>query len=136
MRVPMVTIPTRLKASAFFLYLLCSLLSAFTLAQDAATTAATGNAMVADGAPMTEEPGVTAASKYTCSLNGLVRRVEINYSAANATLPCDVNYYKDSEAPNEVNTLWSAQNLTGYCEQKAGEFVDKLQSWGWECNSL
>lgn len=77
----------------------------------------------------------THMTKYTCSLNGLVRRVEINYATDNSPVPCDVNYYKDSEAPNEVNTLWSAQNLTGYCEQKAGEFVDKLQSWGWQCSA-
>ena len=80
------------------------------------------------------ETAMTSAvpTKYSCSLNSLVRRVEIVY-ATDTTVPCDVKYYKDSEAPGEVNTMWSAQNLEGYCEQKAAEFVEKLQSWGWAC---
>jgi hypothetical protein len=80
----------------------------------------------------TTTPTSTSPSKYSCSLQGLVRRVEIIYST-DTSVPCDVTYYKDNEAPDEVNTLWSAQNLEGYCEQKAAEFVEKLQSWGWAC---
>ncbi|TVZ39608.1 hypothetical protein P886_4013 [Alteromonadaceae bacterium 2753L.S.0a.02] len=75
-----------------------------------------------------------ASGNYTCALNGLVRRVEIAYDDATLKVPCAVNYYKDSEAPNEMSTLWSAQNMAGYCEEKANQFVEKLQSWGWSCN--
>ncbi|WP_075185291.1 hypothetical protein [Teredinibacter haidensis] len=81
------------------------------------------------------EAEISKAHKYSCSQQGLIRRIEINYSSDAMKVPCDVNYYKDNEAPNEVNTLWSAQNLEGYCEQKAEEFVGKLQSWGWSCSA-
>ncbi len=81
----------------------------------------------------TAEQATANAGRYTCTLQGLTRRVEIAYATDGAGIPCDVNYYKDSEAPGAVSTLWSAQNLQGYCEQKAAEFVEKLQSWGWDC---
>lgn len=81
----------------------------------------------------TMETGSAAIAKYTCSMEGLVRRIEIVYPDSTSKVPCDVNYYKDSEAPNEVVTLWRAQNLNGYCEEKANEFVEKLKSWGWSC---
>ncbi|SMF58127.1 hypothetical protein SAMN02745866_03758 [Alteromonadaceae bacterium Bs31] len=81
------------------------------------------------------EQSVAATNQYSCTLQGLVRRVEIAYATDGTGVPCDVNYYKDSEAPDAVSTLWSAQNLEGYCEQKANEFVAKLQSWGWECTA-
>jgi len=113
----------RVKATAFSVFML--LACPAVLAQEDATTETTP-----------EAPATTPRlTKYTCSLNGLVRRVEISYATDSSSVPCDVHYYKDSESPNEVNTLWSAQNLTGYCEQKAGEFVDKLQSWGWQCTA-
>lgn len=71
--------------------------------------------------------------RYLCELEGLTRRVEIDYESADAAVPCSVNYFKDSEAPGEVNTLWNATNIEGYCEEKAAGFVDKLKSWGWSC---
>ncbi|WP_052692053.1 hypothetical protein [Teredinibacter purpureus] len=91
-----------------------------------------------ESAPVTEQSSDTATvtlDQYNCSLQGLVRRVEISYADEGTKVPCDVNYYKDSEAPEEMSTLWSAQNLEGYCEQKAEEFVAKLQSWGWSCTT-
>ena len=77
--------------------------------------------------------GAIASAKYLCELQGMTRRVEITYETPTSSVPCSVNYYKDSEAPGEVNTLWTAENLEGYCEDKASEFVDKLKSWGWSC---
>lgn len=136
MHVSMATTLAHLKSSPLALFVLCGLLSNFAVAQDNEAPATTESAMVADGAPMKNEPEVNVNTKYSCSLNGLIRRIEINYTTENSTVPCDVNYYKDSEAPNEVNTLWSAQNLTGYCEQKVDEFVGKLRSWGWKCIGL
>jgi|GEM_PF-1455387 len=116
------------------LSLLTSVLSTGVIAEESSVDTA------ASAAP------VATQSQYSCSLQGLTRRVVIDYPAANgdavvadgqaiepAKVPCDVNYYKDSEAPDQVTTLWSAQNLEGYCEQKASEFVSKLQSWGWSC---
>jgi len=76
---------------------------------------------------------VVVNSQYLCELQGLTRRVEVDYESSDASLPCSVNYYKDTEAPGEVNTLWSATNIEGYCEDKAAGFIDKLKSWGWSC---
>lgn len=72
------------------------------------------------------------SGKYQCTFGELVRRVEI-YAEPGVTVPCEVHYYKDTEAPGESQVLWSAQSQAGYCEEKATEFVAKLQGWGWEC---
>ena len=82
-----------------------------------------------------DEPvkGMVASTKYLCELQGLTRRVEIAYDSPTSTVPCSVNYYKDSEAPGEVATLWVADNLEGYCEEKARQFIEKIKSWGWSC---
>ena len=70
---------------------------------------------------------------YTCVLQDLQRRVEIDYLDTDAGVPCEVNYYKDVETPGTRQTLWSASSTEGYCEQQAEGLVAKLQSWGWEC---
>lgn len=77
--------------------------------------------------------GMIASTKYHCELQGMTRRVEINYEVPDSTVPCSVSYYKDTEVPGEVNTLWTANNVEGYCEERAAAFVDKLGSWGWSC---
>lgn len=51
------------------------------------------------------------------------------------TVPCEVQYFKDTEAPGESQVLWSAQAQAGYCESKASEFVAKLEGWGWSCSA-
>lgn len=84
--------------------------------------------------PDTSEEDATQPTMYTCELQGLTRKVEIAYEAAPSKVPCAVNYYKNADAPEEANVLWSAQNMEGYCEEKAAQFVDKLQSWGWSCS--
>jgi len=72
--------------------------------------------------------------KFQCTHGDLSRRVEI-YTEPGVTVPCEVHYYKDTEAPGETQVLWSAQALEGYCAQKADEFVAKLQGWGWNCSA-
>ena len=72
--------------------------------------------------------------KYQCTLGELVRRVEI-YTEPGVTVPCEVHYFKDSEAPGAPEVLWSAQAQAGFCEQKATAFVAKLESWGWNCTA-
>ena len=80
-------------------------------------------------------PGIAIAQDagtYHCTLGDLVRRVEI-LTEPGLTVPCEVHYYKDTEAPGESQVLWSAQAQEGYCEAKAEEFVASLQGWGWSC---
>ena len=45
-------------------------------------------------------------------------------------VPCQVNYIREDET---TQSLWSAQNDEGYCEQKAVEFAEKQRDWGWDC---
>jgi len=86
-------------------------------------------AIVAPGLLLAQDAG-----KYQCTHGDLTRRVEI-YTEPGVTVPCEVHYYKDTEAPGETQVLWSAQAQGGYCEQKADEFVAKLQGWGWSCGA-
>ena len=82
-------------------------------------------------------PGLAVAQdagKYQCTHGDLVRRVEI-LTEPGLTVPCEVHYYKDTEAPGESQVLWSAQAQEGYCEAKAEEFVARLQGWGWSCGA-
>jgi hypothetical protein len=72
--------------------------------------------------------------KYQCTMGDLVRRVEI-YTEPGVTVPCEVHYYKDTEAPGDSQVLWSAQSQAGYCKQKATEFVARLEGWGWDCGA-
>ena len=72
------------------------------------------------------------AQSYQCSFGELQRRVEILYETG-VTVPCEVHYYKDTEAPGETQVLWRALNETGYCERKTEEFIAKLREMGWTC---
>ena len=73
-----------------------------------------------------------AQDNYQCSNGDLKRRVEIVYETGVA-VPCEVHYYKDTEAPGERQVLWRAMSEEGYCEQKTREFVVQLAAWGWSC---
>ena len=66
---------------------------------------------------------------YTCNHHHEQRRIEVLYLQRESSVPCEVRYIKtDSE-----ETLWSASYTPGYCEQKAAEFVEKQEGWGWNC---
>jgi len=69
---------------------------------------------------------------YLCTNGDLQRRVEIVHDAG-VTVPCEVHYHKDTEAPGEVQVLWQAQGEEGYCEAQAAAFIEQLAKWGWNC---
>ena len=69
---------------------------------------------------------------YQCTSGELTRRVEI-FSEPGVAVPCEVHYYKDTEAPGERQVLWQAQNDAPYCASKAQEFIVKLTEMGWDC---
>lgn len=75
--------------------------------------------------------GVTS---YSCTYDDLLRRVEI-LTEPGVPVPCEVHYYKDTEAPGESQVLWSAQNDAMYCESKTAEFIARLEGWGWNCSA-
>ena len=80
-------------------------------------------------------PGLVLAEgsdTYQCTYGDLQRRVEI-LRETGAQVPCEVHYYKDSEAPGERQVLWSATNEVGYCEKNAEQLITKLKGWGWDC---
>jgi hypothetical protein len=81
-------------------------------------------------------PGFAFAqgAETACTYGDMVRRVVI-MSEPGASVPCEVHYFKDSEAPGEDQVLWSASSQAGYCEEKAAEMVARLEGWGWDCGA-
>ena len=79
-------------------------------------------------------PGLALAqgAETKCTYGDKVRRVVIT-SEPGVSVPCEVHYYKDTEAPGSDQVLWSASQQAGYCEEKATAFVTKLEGWGWNC---
>ena len=65
-------------------------------------------------------PGIALAQDASteCSYGDMVRRVVI-MSEPGVSVPCEVHYFKDTEAPGEDQVLWSAGQQAGYCEEKA-----------------
>ena len=72
------------------------------------------------------------SGSYQCTLGDQVRRLQI-LSEPGASVPCEVHYYKDTEAPGDKQVLWSAGSQEGYCESQTEAFIAKLQGWGWDC---
>ncbi|MBY5923133.1 hypothetical protein [Ferrimonas balearica] len=66
---------------------------------------------------------------YHCALGKAERVIEVQYPEG-GTLPCEVHYTKAEGS----QILWSAQNSEGYCEQRAANFVEKQEGWGWRCS--
>jgi len=79
-------------------------------------------------------PGIALAQSAStqCTNGDLVRRVVV-MSEPGVSVPCEVHYYKDTEAPGEDKVLWSAGQQQGYCEEKAAGLVANLEGWGWNC---
>ncbi len=71
-----------------------------------------------------------ADQKFTCSYGDAVREIHVVYVSPDSAVPCSVQYKKDGS----LETLWSAENESGYCEEKAQAFVAKQEGWGWACS--
>ena len=67
----------------------------------------------------------------TCTSGDMVRRVTVVYDDPGQPVPCSVLYEKPGQGASQ--TLWSAQNEIGYCEDKAQGFIIRLDALGWEC---
>lgn len=70
-----------------------------------------------------------ADESYTCTNGSDERVISIVYPDPEAKVPCEVRYRKQGV----TETLWSAQQEVGYCEEKAKAFVEKQRAWGWNC---
>jgi len=74
--------------------------------------------------------GNVYADKTIICTNGYQERVvSIIYQDQDAKVPCDVQYTKNGQ----TETLWHAENEYGYCDDKAEEFIQKLNELGWLC---
>ncbi|SHH97515.1 hypothetical protein [Ferrimonas marina] len=66
---------------------------------------------------------------YRCTHGSEFRLIEVQYPQG-TSVPCEVHYIKSD---GESSVPWRAANSEGYCEQKAAEFVERQQGWGWQC---
>ena len=76
--------------------------------------------------------GVIASEDYVCDKNGVKRIIIIAYQSEQQPVPCEVRYDKGQGE----QTLWSAQSEVGFCEAKADEFIQKQESWGYDCEKF
>lgn len=75
---------------------------------------------------------VAASNKYVCDNHGDKRVIKIAYQSEHESMPCEVIY--DKGQGEEV--LWNAQSESGYCQAKANEFLEKQESWGYNCSEF
>ena len=72
---------------------------------------------------------VASDETYTCTYGADERVISVVYQDQEAKVPCEVRYQKEGV----TETLWSAQEEVGYCEEKAKAFVEKQRGWGRNC---
>ena len=75
--------------------------------------------------------GQALANPVTCTYGDLSRKIEVVYSDPGQPVPCEVIY--DKSAEGTIETLWRANNETGYCESQAARLADRLSGVGWQC---
>jgi len=84
----------------------------------------------------TTETEVTASDSdnlvSTCTNGDQVRVITVVYDNVATDTVCEVTYEKSTG----VQTLWTANSDRDYCLDKATEFVQKQEGWGWTCNKL
>lgn len=64
-----------------------------------------------------------------CRFGDNIRRVELRIADERTRLPCEVVYWKRGEP----SVLWRAETEAGFCERRAEELVQTLESGGWTC---
>ena len=72
-----------------------------------------------------------ADETYICTHGSQERIITIVYQDQEAKIPCEVQYQKEGV----TETLWTAQNQAGYCEEKTQAFLEKQRGWGWSCEA-
>ena len=76
-------------------------------------------------------PVLVQADSWKCEYDSLIREVIIQRTTS-SPVPCQVVYKKPTEGIDD-QVVWSAEFEASYCEEKAADFVAKLQSYGWSC---
>lgn len=67
-----------------------------------------------------------ADETYTCSSGSQERVISVVYQDQEAKVPCEVQYQKDGV----TETLWSAQDEVGYCEEKRLRLLSRNSAAG------
>lgn len=86
---------------------------------------------------MTILPLAAAAQQtanFRCVNGAEIRRVEVAHPTG-APVPCEVRYFKDTEAAGQSATPWRADNEAAYCADRAAELVSRLRGFGWICTA-
>jgi len=68
----------------------------------------------------------------TCTHGNQTRIISVIYDNDATDTACEVTYEKSSG----VQTLWTANTDREYCSERAAEFVQKQEGWGWSCTEL
>ena len=72
---------------------------------------------------------------YLCTHGEQQRRIEVDLLEPPQAVPCEVNYYKDTEEPGTKTTLWTANNDSYYCENRAQGLIQTLEDANWSCTA-
>lgn len=99
------------------------------VAQDNSGTTSTTMESTTQTTQAADTASQAAPTKTTCSSAGDTRTIEVIYETPGSKVPCRVDYTKSTG----TQTLWSAQNAEGYCEEKATGLAEKLQAAGFDC---
>jgi hypothetical protein len=77
--------------------------------------------------------GAARGEEFRCRRDDDVRRIELRFADDADRLPCEVVYWRDTEAPGQSETLWNAENQIDFCVDKAQVMVERLEGAGWAC---
>jgi hypothetical protein len=77
--------------------------------------------------------GFAHANAVQCTLDEMVRTVQVVEDNPGRAVPCHVKYEKVTEGVTEVP--WRAQHDGTYCRDRAAFLVVRLESDGWNCNA-
>ena len=72
-----------------------------------------------------------ADKTYNCSNKNQERIITVIYKDQIKKVPCEVHYKKNGRDL----VLWNSKKLSGFCEEKAENLIQKHSSWGWECTN-
>ncbi len=74
------------------------------------------------------------AGDWICK-NGMSERVvRVQYEVPGQPVPCLVVYEKRDEGATDYP--WNAKGQVGYCEEKADYLKERLEGFGWQCDTI
>jgi hypothetical protein len=77
--------------------------------------------------------GSALGLEYQCARGSTTRNIAVDYQQAGERVPCEVVYHKP---PQDPDVLWRASSEVGFCEAKADELAQTLESSGWACERM